>query len=227
MSCRRQMTIFFYGSRKVCKKARNENDYRDDKEGVTKTKNGAALMIALSWILLLEMIMMAGITAHDVSETAIKFGDESSQHWYSRHLRHFEEHNINDMDIVWLSHLVCRWRNTKRVSETYFASSFYHFSPAFTMKFINARLTRSWHWKCVFITLFIWIYSAVIFTSEAEARVKPFTAFACRFRSHVSSMKSEMNEWKSTEISILSGRKNKTSEPSRSEIRKAFNLDCL
>lgn len=66
------MAIFFYRPKKVCKKTRNENDYSDDKEGVIKTKKGAALMTTLSWVLYHEMIMAAGIMLHDVSESTIK-----------------------------------------------------------------------------------------------------------------------------------------------------------
>lgn len=40
------------------KRGYNENDYRDDKVGMIKMNKGAALMLALSWLLLLTMIIL-------------------------------------------------------------------------------------------------------------------------------------------------------------------------
>lgn len=65
---------------------------------------------------------------------------------------------------------------------------------------------------------------------NGSERRKDCTIFACRFNSPVTAEKSEMNEWKSTEISIPSGSVQKRKGKKRRagvEDGKAFNFDCL
>lgn len=80
-------------------------------------------------------------------------------------------------------------------------------------------LSRSWY---EFILLSFLPFAENGWTSEDEGK-EPFTAFACLFNSRVSSRESEMNEWKSTEISIPKWKWERTEVE---EGEKAFNFDC-
>lgn len=86
--------------------------------------------------------------------------------------------------------------------------------PGFTMEFINVHLpTRDT--KNVFLSRFSYEFIPLSLLLRKRSEIKPFTAFACLFRSHVSAMESEMNEWKSTEISIPSETEQKNETKTR------------